>query len=243
MFQILHSTDPSDPAFHTALLLGVALACICLRRYRWASAFSAFGIAWILLCATPAFAAWLRSGLENPYPARQASTYPAADAIVVLGGGDPPDFGRGVGTEQTTRAGFALELYRQTRVPIILFSGGAGEATEMAQQLEQQGVPAQSLRIEPASATTYQNAAYSAPLLEREHLHRILLVTSAVPMRRAAACFEHLGFDVIPAPAIEATQTPAVNATWLPQRAVLLKSQRYLHEYIGMMVYEMRGWI
>lgn len=243
MLTALDPTDLSHPALHTALLFAIGVLCICLRRYRLASVFSAFGAAWILLCATPAFSAWLRAGLENPYPAHQAGTYPVADAIVVLGGGDPPDFGHGSRNEQGTRAGFALELFRLARAPIVLASGGAGEATEMAQQLQQQGIPKQALLIEPASATTHQNAAYSAQLLDRAKVHRILLVTSTVPMRRAAACFEHLGFDVIPAPAFEATQTPTADAAWRPQCAVLLKSQRYLHEYIGMIVYKMRGWI
>ena len=225
------------------MFLSIALLCLCLRRYRLAAISSAFGVAWIVLCATPAFADWLRRGLENPYPAHPASTYPVADAVVVLGGGDPPDFGHGSRNEQRTRAGFALELFRQARAPIVLTSGGAGEAAEMAQQLQQQGVPERALLVEPDSATTHQNATYSAQLLDRANVHRILLVTSTVPMRRAAACFEHLGFDVIPAPAFDVNQVPAPEPAWRPQRPVLLKSQRYLHEYIGMMVYKMRGWI
>ena len=243
MLQTLYQIDPSQPALHAALLLTLALLCVCVRRFRFALILATLGVGWVALCATPAFANFLRSGLENPYPARPADTYPVADAIVVLGGGDPPDFGHGEGKEQSTRAGFALELYRVLRAPVVLTSGGDGEATEMAQQLQQQGVPARSLRIEPDSITTYQNATYSAILLKRESIHRILLVTSAVPMRRAVACFEHQGFEVTAAPAFDAIQQQAKNAPWQPRTDMLYKTQRYLHEYIGMLVYTLCGWV
>lgn len=236
-------TDLSHPGFQAMMLIALGLLCLCFRRYRTAAAFGLLAVSWILLCATPAFAGLLRRGLVNPYPVHQATEYPAADAIVVLGGGDPPDFGHGPGKEQANRTGFAFELYRAARAPIILLSGGAGEAAEMAQQLELQGVPASVLRIEPDSATTYQNAAYSTLILNREHLHRILLVTSIVPMRRAAACFEQQGLDVVPASVIDANQGPIRSAAWWPQGSVLFRSRRYLHEYIGMLFYKLRGWI
>jgi uncharacterized SAM-binding protein YcdF (DUF218 family) len=243
MFPHPHLSDFSRPELQGAVLLAAGLLWLCLRFYRTAAAFFVVGALWIFACATPAFADLLRRGLEDPYPPHQAFEYPAADAIVVLGGGDPPDFGHDAEKEQTNRTGFALELYHETRAPIILLSGGVGEAGEMAQQLELQGVPANALRIEPNSSTTNQNAAYSALILKREHRHRILLVTSTVFMRRAAACFAHLGMDVIPAPTRDADQEPISSAPWWPQRAALFQSQLYLHEYMGMIAYKLHGWI
>ena len=238
-----HLIDFSRPDVQGEALLAAGLLWLCLRWYRTAVAFFAIGVLWIFICATPAFADLLRRGLEDPYPSHQAFEYPAADAIVVLGGGDPPNFRQGAEKEQTNRTGFALELYRETRAPIILLSGGVGEADEMAHQLELQGVPANALRIEPDSSTTNQNAAYSALILKREHRRRILLVTSTVFMRRAAACFAQLGMDVIPAPTHDADQEPISSAPWWPQRAALSESQLYLHEYMGMLVYKLHGWI
>lgn len=239
----LHVSDLADPAPQAMILIAIGLLCLCFRRYRTGAAFGILGVLWIVLCAMPAFAGLLRRGLVDPYPAHQAWRYPTADAIVVLGGGDPPNFGRGEGKEQTNRTGFALELYRQARAPILVLSGGAGEAAEMADRLALQGVPASALRTEPDSTTTYQNAAYSALILNREHRHHILLVTSIVPMRRAAACFAQLGLDVTPAPIFDANGDPISGPQWWPQRAVLFQSRRYLHEYFGMLAYKLRGWI
>jgi uncharacterized SAM-binding protein YcdF (DUF218 family) len=235
-------TELSHPELQGAMLVVFGLLCLGLRRYRVAAALGLLGMSWIILCATPAFAEWLRNGLVNPYPAHPPSEYPTADAIVVLGGGDPPDFGHGPGKEQANRTGFALELYRAARAPIILLSGGAGEAAEMAQALERQGVPASALRMEPDSVTTYQNAAYSAQVLNREHLHRILLVDSIVPMRRAAGCFEQQGLEVISAPIFDSYGEPVPGVRWRPQRTALFQSGRYLHEYLGMFFYQLRGW-
>ena len=235
--------DLTHPLSQGFALLTAGLLCLCVRRYRIAVAFALFGVLWVALCATPAFAEVLRSGLEAPYPAYQPDGYPNADAIVVLGGGDPPDFDHGDEKANRTRTGLALLLYRAQRAPIILVSGGVREGSEILAALERQGVPASALRIEPNSVTTYQNAAYSAPILNREHRHRILLVTSAIPMRRTVASFEKQGFAVIPAPVFDTSQYPIFSAAWRPRISVLFQSQRYLHEYIGMLVYKLRGWI
>ncbi|GAA0708277.1 YdcF family protein [Dokdonella soli] len=229
------------------LLAAFGLFGLCLRRYRTAAVFCALGGLWITLCAMPAFAGLLKLGLENQYPRYEAATYPTADAIVVLGGGDSPSFGAsshvGTGTSsvQATRAGLGLELYRESKAPIVLLSGGDGEAVDMAHQLEQQGVLAQSLKVESTSVNTYQNALYSAAILRHEGRNRILLVTSSWTMSRAAACFRRQGLEVIPAPAFDRENTRRA-LSWQPQRASLAQSGRWLHEYIGLLVYKLRGW-
>ncbi len=238
-----HFSDLADPVPQAMILIAIGLLCLGFRRYRTGAAFAMLGASWVILCATPAFAALLWGGLVSQYPARQAFEYETADAIVVLGGGDPPKFGHGEGKEQSNRTGFALELYRAARAPIVLLSGGAGEAAEMAQQLALQGVPASALRTEPESASTYQNAANSAAILNRERHHRVLLVTSIVPMRRAAASFEQQGLEVIPAPIFDPQGAPVSDTSWKPQGIVLFQTRRYLHEYLGMLAYKLRGWM
>jgi uncharacterized SAM-binding protein YcdF (DUF218 family) len=205
----IHWTDWSHPEHQGLAVLTFGIVFLCFRRYRTGAGLGMLGLLWILICATPAFAALLRHGLVDPYPPRQAFEYPVADAIVVLGGGDPPDFGHGQGREQSNRTGFAFQLYRAQRAPLIVASGGAGEAAEIL----------------------------------NEHLHRILLVTSTVPMRRAAACFERQGFEVIPAPSLDGNEEPVGPPAWRPQSEELFRSSRYLHEYLGMLFYKLRGWI
>ncbi len=236
---MLNFSDLARPEIHSIVLIAGGLLCLCFRHYRCATGLVLLGASWIFLCATPAFAEWLRRGLVESYSARPAFDYPVTDAIVVLGGGDPPNFSHRTGTEQSNRTGFALELYRSGRAPVIVLSGGAGEAAEMAQQLELHGVPAEALRPEADSMTTYQNAANSARILNREQRRRILLVTSIIPMRRATACFDQQGLQVIPVPIFDVYGAPVTGTPWQPQVAALHQSGRYLHEYVGMLAYRM----
>ncbi|MHB8474356.1 MAG: YdcF family protein [Gammaproteobacteria bacterium] len=246
MDHALYFAGLSHPADQALLLIGIGLFGLCLRRYRTGAAFCALGVVWITLCATPAFAGLLKRGLENRYPQHEAASYPTADAIVVLGGGDPlpvsDDPDDVAPSVQATRAGFGLELFRQAKAPIVLLSGGDGEAIDMAHALERLGVPAASVEVESSSATTHQNALYSAAILKREGRYRILLVTSSWSMRRAAACFKREGLEVIPAPALDRRPIPHAATSWRPQRASLRQSARFLHEYLGLLVYELRGW-
>jgi len=237
------TSDLAGPVAQAMLLLALGLVCLYWRRYRSAAALGVLATSWMILCATPAFAELLRHGLVNSYATHPPAEYPPADAIVVLGGGDPPSFGHGPGSEQTNRTGFALDLYRSGKAPVILMSGGTGEAAEMVDHLQRQGVPAAALRAEPDSTTTYQNAVYSARILEHEHRHRILLVTSIIPMRRAVISFEQQGLEVIPAPIFDANGAPVPGARWRPQITALSQSERYLHEYVGMLVYKVRDWL
>ncbi len=227
-------------------LTGAGLLCLVLRRFRVGAALVLLGAAWLALCATPAFAGWLQRALEHANPPHAATSYPRADAIVVLGGGEVPSFGNGwdddLAEVQSTRTGFGLELYRAGRAPLMFLTGGEDEATQMARRLRQQGVPASALLTEKRSMTTYQNALYSAPLLRQHHLQRLLLVTSAMHMPRAAATFRQQGFTVIPAPAADAAVQARKGSAWWPQHGALRQSGRCLREYIGLWVYKLRGW-
>lgn len=234
----------SHPASQSAIVVCFGLLCLCWRRYRVGAGSIAVATLWLGLCSTPAVATWLQRGLESQYPPRDATSYPTADAIVVLGGGEIPSIGEAstdeASEEGATRVGFGLELFRQGRAPIILLSGGHREATQMARRLEQQHVPTAALRIEDASGDTHQNALYSDVLLKREKLQRILLVTSALHMPRATASFERQGLVVIPA---STSGLPSPTATsWLPHRAALKRSGRCLREYFGLWIYKLRDW-
>lgn len=238
-------TDLSQPVPQALLLVASGLVLLGFRQYRVAALACVLGAVWVAICATPAFARMLQQGLEDQNPRADAADYPAADAIVVLGGGDPLLLCRNTNAAaqnlKITRAGFGLELFRQARAPIVLLSGGDGEAIEMADRLERLGVPHQSLRVESRSTTTYENALFSATMLKREGRHSILLVTSAWTMPRAAAAFRRQGIEVFPAPSFDYAPMPSATAAWLPQRESLRQSGRFLHEYLGLLFYKLRG--
>ena len=242
MWNYLVNLSISHPITQAWLLAATAISLLLLRRYRLGFTVAAVAPLWLLLCATPAFTQGLQRWLEGQYDARPAASYPAADAIVVLGGEKLPaetPSDAGSETDARTRVGFGYLLYRAGRAPAVFLSG-EGDAGPMAAALERQGVPPAALRLETASRTTYENARNTAMLLRQEGRHTILLVTSPAHMPRAAASFEKQGLRVIPAPALAPSAVPM--APWQPRRAMLWDASHALHEYIGLWVYRWRGW-
>jgi uncharacterized SAM-binding protein YcdF (DUF218 family) len=237
----------SWPMVQAAIVVAIGLLLLALKRCRMAVLVVVLAAGWTWLCATPAFATWLHRGLQNPYPPRTAADYPAAQAIVVLGGSDflrSPRHGHtGAASAPPSRAGFGLRLYQAERAPLVLLSGGDGAALRMAAKLRRRDVPASALQVESRSSNTHQNALYSAAVLRRDHKQRILLVTSAMDMPRAAASFRRQGLTVIPAPVpYDPRWLGETEHEWWPQHRALYLTSRCLHEIVGLWAYKLLGW-
>ena len=112
----------------------------------------------------------------------------AADAIVILGRG--PEFRPG-------RVEVAAQLWQQGRAP-ELFASGRGDAIEIGHMLQETGIPDAVIDGEPCSATTNENAEFTATLLQPKGVKQIILVTDPPHMMRSVLTFQSLGFDVIP---------------------------------------------
>lgn len=129
-----------------------------------------------------------------------------AEAIVVLGAAQWPD--GELSDASLRRALHGIVLYRRGLAPLLVFSGGqvrahASEATMRARLGAALGVPASAmLRLEGAR-TTRDEALGARTLLAPRGARRILLVSNAIHLARAAAAFERVGFVVLPAPAAE----------------------------------------
>lgn len=225
----------THPAVQGLLLALLSTALVVWRRPRMAALAAALALSWIWVASTPLLALHLREGLATT---ASAST-PHADAIVVLGGGKLPvaDWSR-----TTTRAGRGLTLWRDGFAPLMLVSG-SDQADDLARGLTLSGVPGDDLRVESRSANTHENARNSAAILKASGLSEVLLVTSAIHMRRAAACFRHEGIAVSPVPADDGHARLAVAPAWLPRRDALTLTARCLREYLALWVYHWRGWL
>lgn len=232
-------TDIATRLLHPAvqaLLLGLlCLGLVLGRRPRTALAAAVVAVAWAWIAATPAFALALRGRLATP----PQTAHPRADAIVVLGGGVLPvrDWAR-----TRTRAGRGLALWREGRASWVLVSG-SDQAKPLAEGYAISGIPANRLLIDGASDNTHENARDSASLLAAHDVRSILLVTSSIHMRRAAASFRRQGLDVWPEPVPEAYGAMAGAPAWLPRRDALTLSARCLREYVALWVYHQRDWI
>ena len=246
-------------SYPLTLCLALVPLGLMLAHWRWrrvGGSLIAFGLMWLLLWSLPMPSFWLRAGLERQVEQRAAADYPAAAAIVVLGGGvegsrpgwrDGPDL-----TAAADRVWFAAKLYHAGRAPVVILAGGVvddgssaqPEADAMATFIEDLGVPASSLLLEQRSRNTWENAFYTDRLLREHHIGTVLLVTSAMHMPRAMAIFRKQGIAIIPAPADFEAVPPSGPwlLRWLPDAAALNSSSRALKEYLGLWAYRMLGW-
>jgi uncharacterized SAM-binding protein YcdF (DUF218 family) len=156
--------------------------------------------------------------------------------------------------ESSDRLLLAFRLYRAGKAPVIFCSGGnnplgspaakAPESAGMTGLLAEWGVPPGAIKAEGGSINTRENALITFQSLAPRGVRRIILVTSAMHMPRAAGAFRKAGFEVIAAPADFRTGWGEPNAIsrWLPSAHNLVESQAAMHEWLGVLVYRLRGW-
>ena len=100
------------------------------------------------------------------------------------------------------------------------------------------GVPPRAIMQENKSRNSHQNAVYTADMLKKLGINKILLVTSAFHMRRSEALFNSQGLEVIPAPTdYQRLVGPVTMPGWLPSVSDLWQSTHALHEILGYWVY------
>lgn len=246
--------------------LGVGLAAIVAgivalaRGRRRAALVAACGaMAWLWVWSMPMVAQALHRSLAAPYPPQRAEALPAADAIVLLGGGITPtkaghpypNLGSGA-----DRIWHAARLYHAGKAPVIVASAGSiwGErawggpeaetgAAAMRTALLAWGVPSAAILMEERSRSTRGNAVQTARLAAHRGLRRLLLVTSAWHMPRAEAAFERVGLRVTPAPCDHHSVASSPGLIQLlPSASALAGSSRILRERLGLWAYRLRGW-
>jgi uncharacterized SAM-binding protein YcdF (DUF218 family) len=158
---------------------------------------------------------------------------------------------------------YAAKLYREGAAPIILASGGtvnftpdrvSTPAQDMADLLIFLDVPASAIWQQNKSQNTYEDALFSTELLAEQGIEDIILVTSAIHMPRARALFEAQGLTVIPAPVdysiTEQSWRDLLNPGFdeaviyaLPNVSALNSTTNALKEYLGLLIYGLRGWL
>lgn len=239
------------PPSSSLLLIVIGLILLRRRIGRW---LIGVGIGSLYLLSTSLFAGWLAAGLETApalTPEQIGALAHEAQAIVVPGAGRTaaaPEYqGHDVPSYYAAaRLRYAADLYRQTGLPLAVSGGSVfgeheSEALIMARSLETEYV-APARWQEGNSRTTWENARNTAALLQPQGIRRIVLVTSAAHMRRAAGAFRHFGFEVREAPADFAEFGHEPLAMQLvPNAGALVYSRQALHEYVGWVWYAVKG--
>jgi uncharacterized SAM-binding protein YcdF (DUF218 family) len=249
------------PVGLSSILLVIALFMYKRRRVQQVCIGLALGL--LLAFGNEWVAHRLVSSLEWRYLPQ--GELPQAQAIVLLGGGTRPHLPPRPMSEMNEagdRVGYAAKLYHEGKAPFIVVSGGfieffgstVPEADAMQELLMAYGVPEDAIVREDRSRNTYENALYVREIADAEGFNQILLVTSGLHMPRSVAIFEHQGFEVLPAPAdflatwdVEGRTSDVGMDGWvlkmIPNSERLDHSTRSLREYIGMVVYRLRGWL
>jgi uncharacterized SAM-binding protein YcdF (DUF218 family) len=211
------------------------------------------GIAVLTLISLPVVSIKLMEGLET-YPAIAVGQPPPADAeaILILGAGryeGAPEYG-GDTVDQIglTRLRYGARLHRATGLPIYVSGGSpAGESPPMGRLMasalkDDYGIEVAG--IEDQSLTTWENAAFSAPMLRAGGIDKVLLVTSAWHMPRALDAFGRFRVPVIAAPtgfvSVPGRTAPDRVSDFLPGMKAMTNSYYAIREYLGRAWYQVR---
>jgi uncharacterized SAM-binding protein YcdF (DUF218 family) len=233
------------------LLLLYALGVMLGRRRPRLGKFMRHGsVALLYLLSTGAGAWLLAHPLESLEPVLAAGPAAQAQAIVVLSAGrirHSPEYGGRAMPDYIAlkRMAYGAHLARATGLPLLVTGGLLSDAPDdealaigMQRVFENDfGIPVRWL--ETASRNTAENASFSAPILRRDGVRHIILVTDALHMRRAREAFEREGLAVIPGPTFDAAPDRVDPRLLLPSVENLRRSHYALYEWLGLVRYRL----
>lgn len=237
-------------------LLVALLSLFALPAADWKRrAVKAAGILVLLalaVCSTPAFArAFVKSWETAAGDSRVLASTGDYDAIVVLGGSVDTMTSAGehiMLNDTAERLTESADLYRAGIAKRVIVSGGSGyldqsvkEAPLMAALLVSLGVPGEAIIEEAESRNTYENALLTKAKMEEAGLRRIVLVTSAWHMKRAAAIFRRADIEFTPYAVDTLSAHYGIPGDYLPDAAALDAATRIFRERVGYFAYKLLG--
>jgi uncharacterized SAM-binding protein YcdF (DUF218 family) len=237
---------------HALFMMGMAGLALA-RRFRaaWIASLLAFSLILAL--------GFLPAGELLVRPLEDRFTLPADVAaptgIIVLGGGIDDAIGRArgqvtfgfLGAQRLTES--AILAIRFPNARLIYTSGDNSltnvvttEAKDARRLWIALGVAPARIELEDKSRNTYENAQFTAALLQPQPTQTWLLVTSAFHMPRAMGLFRRAGFNVIAWPVNYLTQGNSED--WKPNHdlvAGLSLFELASHEWTGLLAYWASG--
>ncbi len=143
-----------------------------------------------------------------------------------------------------------ISLVKKGSADMLIISGGDGSLTQQyrpeAKILRdfslQWGLLQNQILIDDTSRNTYENAVFTAGLLEKHQAKKLLLITSAFHMVRSRGCFKRIGLDVdvYPVDYMAANKGDDFRR-FLPSSSSLAKTNLVIHELIGIFIYGITG--
>jgi uncharacterized SAM-binding protein YcdF (DUF218 family) len=243
---------PGD-LFLVLLLIAALLAWARRERLRRSSRLllTALALAGIAIGALP-LGNYALLPLESRFPLPRS--LPARlDGIIVLGA--PVDPRITAERDQVTLSGSATRLSEALRLARlhpearILYTGGSGslrypemrEADAARRFFLEQGLDPARLVLERESRNTYENALFSARLVQPQPGQRWLLITSAMHMPRAIGVFRALGWPVIPYPTDYRTIPSGGTDYYFDFTEGIVALEDAAKEWLGLVAYRILG--
>lgn len=157
-----------------------------------------------------------------------------------------PEYG-----ERMERPLHAIALFNEGRVDSLLFTGGSGgvlhkqraEADVLKDHLTALGLENSKFIYENEAVNTHENATKTALLINKADT--LVLISSAWHLPRAAACFRQQGMKVLPYPVDFMQEMSPLYPTdyLLPKPYALWHWELLIKEWVGYVVYDMKGYL
>lgn len=239
------------PLFVLPLGLGLILIMIGLLCRRRLVSLAGVVVLWVF--STPLIGDGLLKTLEGPPERVPMEQVAQAEAVVVLSGmlREVPGAALAEWNRAADRFEAGVELWQARQAPLLLFTGGwvpwlpdaRPEGEVLRQRAQLLGVPEAAIRVTGKVGNTAAEAVAVRELLRQEGKEpRVILVTSAFHMPRAALLFQQAGLEVQRYPvdfsADAARQRTVMDL--LPTAGALSNSERALREYLGRAYYRLR---
>lgn len=185
------------------------------------------------------------------YQLKEKETF---DLAIILGGYSSfdPSINMIEFHEASDRLIHGINLYQQNKASKILISGGSGSMVGVDQEgvymypfLVDFGIKKKDLWVDSLSKNTHENAVFSKKILEENNFNgSILLITSAMHMPRAEACFNKLNIDVTPfaVDRLAGERKYYFDHLFIPNLHTMHKWKSFFHEILGLVIYKIQGY-
>jgi uncharacterized SAM-binding protein YcdF (DUF218 family) len=175
---------------------------------------------------------------------------------IVLGGIGDVDIrmGKIIFGKSSDRLFQTLPLYYSGRIDKLIFTGGSGsiefpekrEGIYVQKYLRSIHFPDSAMVFESDSKNTYENAVFTKKILDSLHINgSFLLVTSAYHMPRSMAVFKKAGYNSV-VPYITNKSSGLRRYTFdhllIPNPGALFSLELLIHEWVGFLVYKLKGY-
>jgi uncharacterized SAM-binding protein YcdF (DUF218 family) len=238
-----------------SIVLLALLRFWALSRRREKPAWRVFWFAFLLLwlCSMPWGADVLLWPLEGPF--EHAPPPLQADVILVLGGAldlAKTEPGRLEYTQASDRFMYAVKLAQRFPQATVIFAGGTTsfidkaktEASLLQAEAVAFGVPAGRIRVDDRSRNTHENALEARRILSEVGGRQVVVLTSAFHMRRSLGCLRQVGIEAMPYAVDFRNHRGAPDPFgWVPQASRLDDATAAIREYVGLVVYRVKGYI